>query len=227
VVVSIRQDSYFSITFKGNRTILKDVFSSVKLNNQCLKIDATKLFENERIYVDLIMPVVDTIRLYDNASVFTPTNIWLKRLYVENYSQKNSEIFINSNECNIITKGYGNIRLSGIVDILRIYAYDEMVLNIEFLSKYLYCETNKKAMINAKGKTFYGEFWAYDKSFIDALETTCGRAKVFALNKSQINVKSEEKPLVLSLFKGKIKYLAPEAIFIDSTWLKNIQGTNK
>ncbi|NSW46087.1 MAG: DUF2807 domain-containing protein [Bacteroidales bacterium] len=223
VVISIRQDNYFSITFKGSRNILKDVFSSVKVNNHCLNIDATKLFENERIYVEVIMPVVDTIRLFDNASVYTPTNIWIKRLYIENYSEQRSEIFINSTECNLFTKGYGTIRLAGIVDILRVYAKDEIVLNIEFLSKYLYCETNQKATIIAKGKTFAGEFWAYNKSLIDAMETTCGRVKVFALDNSQINVKSEEKPLVLSLKKGKIQYIAPNVMVIDSIGIHNLK----
>lgn len=227
VVISIRQDNFFSITFKGNRTLLKDVFSSIKVSNQCLTIDATKLFENEKIHVDLIMPAVDTIRLYDNATVYTPTNIWLKHLYIENYSKHHSEIFINSNECKIIAKGHGTVNLSGIIDILRVYAKEDITLNMEFLSKYLYCETNKKAKILLRGKTFVGEFWAYDKSLIDAMQTTSGKVKVFALDNSQISLKSEEKPLALSLKKGKIQYLAPNVLIIDSIGVKNIQATKK
>lgn len=173
------------------------------------------------------MPIIDTICLYDNASVYTPTNIWLKRLYIENYSEQRSEIFINGNECNITAKGYGIINFAGIIDILRVYANEEIALNMEFLSKYLYCETHKKAKITMRGKTFVGEFWAYDKSLIDAMQTSSGRVKVFALDNSQINTKSEEKPLVLSLKKGKIQYLAPNVIMIDSIGLKNIQPAKK
>jgi len=223
VVVSIRQDQFFGITFKGDRIVIKDVFSSIKVNNHCLIIDAGKLFENEFIYVDVVMPVIDTVKLYENASIITPTNLWLKRLYVENYSQKKSTVYINGNECNIILKGEGEIELSGIVDILRLYSFQSIHVSAEFLTKLMYCESQKDSKISLKGKSFAGEFHSYNSSVIDALDLSCGRAKAFASDNSLINVKSEEKPLILSLKKGKIQYLSPDPIVIDSIGIKNIK----
>ncbi len=222
VVVSVRQDQYFSITFKGNRALLKDVFSSIKVTNRCLNIDAGKLFENEYIYVDIIMPVLDTLRLYDNASLYTPTNIWLKRMYIENFSAKKSTIYINSNECTLRIKGSGNTELAGIVDILNVFSEENANVSLEFLSKYLYANASNNSIQNIKGKAFVGDFHAYHKALINASEMTCGRAKAFACDQSQINVKSEEKPLLLSLKKGKIQYIAPQAIVIDSMGIKNL-----
>ncbi len=223
VIVSIRQDQFFGITFKGDRIAIKDVFSSIKVNNRCLVIDAGKLFENEFIYVDVVMPAIDTVKLYENASIITPTNLWLKKLYVENYSKKKSTIYINGNECNIILKGEGEVDLSGIVDILRLYTYQNIQVNAEFLTKLMYCESQKDSKISLKGKAFAGEFHSYNNSVINALEMSCGLAKAFASDNSLINVKSEEKPLILSLKKGKIQYLSPSTIVIDSIGIKNIK----
>lgn len=223
VVVSVRQDQFFSITFKGNRALLKDVFSSIKVSNHCLSIDAGKLFENEYIYVDIIMPVLDTLRLYDNASLYTPTNIWLRRIYIENYSVKKSTIYINSNECTIKIIGNGNTELAGIVDVLRLYSEGNSNISLEFLSKYLYIDASQNTFQTIKGKTFVGDFHASGKAIINASELTCGKAKAFALDQSQIDIKSEEKPLLLSLKKGKIQYIAPQAIVIDSIGINNLK----
>ncbi|MCX7862332.1 MAG: DUF2807 domain-containing protein [Bacteroidales bacterium] len=211
------QDEYFSVTFKGKNAILKDIYSSIKIDHFSLKIDASKLFQNEFITVEIIAPSLDSIKLFNGASFKTHTNIWLNKLYVENYSERNSIFYINSNELHFTSKGHGRILLSGIIDILYITVYDKINLELETISKYINLKSYHQCQILGKGKSFACECHSFQSSIIDASQMLCGRAKAFSLDESVIDIKSEEKPLILPLNKSRINFLAPDAILIDST----------
>ncbi len=226
VNIIYRQDNFYSVTFKTEKQILNEVFSSIKVDKFCLKIDASKLFENEILTVEIIAPHIDTIRLYDNASFYTPTNVWLKHLYLENYSKKKSTIYVNSKEFYFTCTGHSHILLSGIIDLLFIESKSDIKLNFEVISKYIHIKSYNNSKIIAEGKVFVCECHSYHYSTIDATNIICGRAKAFATEQSTINIKSEEKPILLSLGKGKINFLNNNAIIIDSIGIKNINKIN-
>lgn len=227
VNITYRQDNYYSITFYGSKSFLKDVYSSIKVEQFCLKIDAGKLFANEVITVEIIAPFLDTIRLYDNATFLTPTNVWLKRLYIESYSQYISVIYVNASEFNFKCRGKANIILSGIIDLLYIENTNDVKLEINVISKFLQIKSFQNSKCIAKGQVFVCECHAFQHAIIDATDMQCGRAKAFASEQSSIYVKSEEKPIILSLGKGKINFLNNDAIVVDSTGIKNIKKINE
>lgn len=224
VNISYRQDDYYSVTFKGSYQVFKDVYSSIKVDKSCLKIDASRLFQNENIYVEIIAPVIDSVILYDGAVFITPTNVWQRSFYVENYSQRKSTIYVNSPEFNLVCKGVGQIAFGGIIDILYVNIEGKLKLESEVISKYMQVKAFQHATFLGKGKSFACDCHSYHHSLIDASLMQCGRAKAFASDESAIYIKSEEKPLLLPLSKGKINFIAPEnAVIIDSTQMGNIK----
>lgn len=224
VKITYRQDDFYSVTFKGTHQVFKDVYSSIKFDKWCLKIDASRLFQNEFIYVEIIAPVIDTVILYDGAVFLTPTNVWQKSMYVENYSQHTSIIYVNSPEFRFICKGQGQITFEGIVDILYVNIEGKVKLETEVISKYIQVKTYQHTLFIGKGKSFVCDCHSYHHSLIDASLMQCGKAKAFASDESTIYIKSEEKPLLLPLSKGKINFFAPEnAVVIDSTQIGNIK----
>jgi hypothetical protein len=223
IVISIRQDNFFSITFRGSKVVLKDVFSSIKVDNHCLKIDAGKIEEQELIFVDIIMPVVDSLYLYDNACVNTPTNLWLKKLYIENYSEKKSTIYINSNDCKITMKGQGEISLAGIIDALNLNVEGKIKTKVEVISKFVKIKASEETVCNLSGKSFQSEYYSLDNAVIDASLFVNGKAKALAKDKSKIQLKSEDNPILVSLDKGKVFYNSPVPIIPDSSGVKNLK----
>lgn len=223
VVVTIRQDNEYSITFKGSKDAIKSVYSSIKFSNNCLFIDASRVLYSEKIYVDIIMPYVDTIKLYTTAIVYTPTNLWLDRLYIAQYSENSSTIYISSDNCKIEVVGDGVVMLSGIVDRLKIIAQQDVSLTCDFISKYLYVESNNRSLITLLGKSFLSDLHSNQKSRIDASKLISGKAIAIANDISQIDVKSEEKPLLLSIRKGRIRYYAQDAVSIDTLYPQNLK----
>ncbi len=224
VKITYRQDDFYSVTFKGSYQVFKDVYSSIKFDKRCLKIDASRLFQNELIHVEIIAPVIDTVILYDGAVFITPTNIWQKSLYVEINSQRKSTIYVNSPEFSLICKGQGQITFAGLVDILYVNIEGKVKLETEVVSKYIQVKTYHHTVFVGKGKSFVCDCHSYHSSWIDASLIQCGRAKAFALDESSIIIKSEEKPLLLPLSKGKINFYSPEgSVIIDSNEIGNIK----
>ncbi len=223
VTITFRQDDYYSITFKAGKSSLNESFSSIRVDKKCLIIDASKLPENDYLSVQIIAPSIDTVRLFDKAAFYTPTNVWQRSLYVESYSIRHSIFYVNATDFCFTANGNGSITLSGIIDVLYVNALEKIMLGCEIVSKYINIQSSHHSKVNLLGSAFVCECHANQQSQIDASALICGRAKAFALDNSSVTIKSEEKPIILSLQRSKIQFIGNEAIVVDSTTLKNIR----
>jgi len=193
------------------------------VRNRCLKIDASKIENTAVIYVDIIMPYIDSLYLYSNACAYTPTNIWLKKLCIENYSNKKSTIYINSTACSISIKGFGETIIAGIIDALNLTVEGKTKSNVEVISRFVKIIATNETFCYISGNSFHSEYYSSDNAIIDASMLVSGKVTALAQDKSLIHVKSEDRPVIVLWDKGKILYNSPSPILPDSSGVNNIK----